>query len=138
VRMYAAVLYGLAGATTAWVCWLLVTPFLSWRARRVGLLALFVMAWGWLPLVRVEGVDGALNATLAWRWSETAEDRFLANPPPKADLPAEAPTFAPGDWPGFRGPNRDSRLTGVRVATDWARRPPREVWRHRVGPGWSS
>ncbi len=137
VRMYAAVLYGLPGTMTAWVCWLLVTPFLNWPARRVGVLALVVAAWGWLPLVRVEGVDGALNATLAWRWSATAEERFLANPPPKAAAPAEAPTFAPGDWPGFRGPNRDSRLTGVRIATDWAQKP-RELWRHRVGPGWSS
>ena len=43
-----------------------------------------------------------------------------------------------GDWPGFRGPNRDSRLTGVRIATNWTTNPPRQVWRHRVGPGWSS
>jgi outer membrane protein assembly factor BamB len=138
VRMYAAVLYGLPGAMTAWVGWLLVTPSLGWPARRVGLLALFVAAWGWLPLVRVDGVTGALDATLSWRWSETPEDRYRANLPAKADGPVEAPTFGPGDWPGFRGPARDSRLTGVRIATDWARKPPRELWRHLVGPGWSS
>jgi outer membrane protein assembly factor BamB len=138
VRLYAVLLYGLPWAMTAWVGWLLLTPFLGWSVRRAVLPVLFVLAWGWLPLVRVEGVDGALNATLAWRWSDTAEDLFLANPPPKADSPAEAPTFRPGDWPGFRGPKRDGRLTGVRIATDWKQRPPRELWRHRVGPGWSS
>ena len=25
-----------------------------------------------------------------------------------------------------------------RIATDWEKHPPRLVWRHRVGPGWSS
>jgi outer membrane protein assembly factor BamB len=138
VRLYAAIMYGIPWAMTAWVGWLLVSPGLRWWVRRAVLVVLLVLAWGWLPLVRVEGVDGALNATLAWRWSATAEDQFLANPPPKADAVAEAPTFGPGDWPGFRGPNRDGRLTGVRIATDWTKKPPRELWRHRVGPGWSS
>src|SRR5262249_32817312 len=44
----------------------------------------------------------------------------------------------PGDWPGFRGPDRDSRLVGVRLAANWDRPPPRAVWRDRGGPGWSS
>ena len=44
----------------------------------------------------------------------------------------------PGDWPGFRGPERDGRRTGVRIATNWNERPPRQLWRQRIGPGWSS
>src|SRR5262249_625934 len=44
----------------------------------------------------------------------------------------------PGDWPGFRGKDRDGRYKGARIATDWDERPPRQVWRQRVGPGWSS
>ena len=48
------------------------------------------------------------------------------------------PELSAGDWPGFRGPNRDGKLTGTTINADWSAHPPKLLWRHVVGPGWSS
>ncbi len=57
------------------------------------------------------------------------------SPAPSVD-PAAPKTRA--DWPGFRGPERNNIIRGVRIETDWSKSPPVEIWRKTIGPGWSS
>jgi outer membrane protein assembly factor BamB len=52
--------------------------------------------------------------------------------------PAPVSPMPPAEWPGFRGPDRNGAVRGVRVAADWSASPPVQLWRRAVGPGWSS
>ncbi len=91
-------------------------------------------------LVRTDGMYFGAHQDFAWRWSATAEEKFLAQ---AEDAPANLSTAAlaldsEADWPGFRGPHRDGVVRGVRIETDWGASPPVELWRRPVGPGVSS
>jgi len=95
----------------------------------------------------MDGLDGDLVARMRWRWSPKPEDDFIAqraksvaNPTASADAKSSKPPLEvrSGDWPIFRGPTRDSVVQNVKIDTDWQKSPPKQVWRKRVGPGWSS
>lgn len=133
-------IYGLISASIALVAGLLVSRRLSDGPRRVVLAASILLACGVWTLVRTGGITGAADSDLAWRWSQTPEERLLAQsgeePSALPSAPAAAETGA--DWPGFRGSERDGVVRGARIATDWSQSPPVELWRRPVGPGWSS
>ncbi len=133
------IVYALPVVLTVWVLLLLVTPFLSWSVVRLGLPVALLLTWGAFLCLRFDGLDGSLHGTLSLRWSPRGEDKFLASQGSIGTAKGAAVVkLQPGDWPGFRGPERDGRLTGVRIAADWNQNPPKELWRHRVGPGWGS
>ncbi|MCI0357868.1 MAG: PQQ-binding-like beta-propeller repeat protein, partial [Planctomycetaceae bacterium] len=152
-------------ALTAVVVWLVVRGGAPTWPVRLGVVAASVLAWGYFTLLRVDGLDGTFAVERYWRWEPTEESKFLAelttvsHQPANAAAAAAAPDDAGAgeatsngassalalpseaaatDWPQFRGAARDSVLRGVSIDPDWKAHPPRELWRRRVGPGWSS
>ncbi len=108
--------------------------------RRAVMVATILLACAGFTLLRTDGMTGNASHDFAWRWVETAEERLMAQassePTALATSPAAVETEA--EWPGFRGPNRDGVIPGVRIETDWSASPPIELWRRPVGPGVSS
>jgi outer membrane protein assembly factor BamB len=151
--------------SVALVAWAAVSRRLAPGAR--GAAAAVAIALGCLPwmLLRTGGIDGDGRSDFHLRWTKTPEERLLAQPvdepkpaatapvaaeipkeplPPIIDAPARTEPAVPAtparraEWPGFRGPGRDSVIRGVQIATDWSQSPPVRLWRREIGPGWSS
>jgi outer membrane protein assembly factor BamB len=152
--------------SVALVAWAVAARRLTGVTRFATLAAAIVASCAAWTLVRSEGVMGEGSPQLAWRWTKTHEERLVAREPiPAPAVPAAAAKeeakkpvtpqearaaliatsvpiarrdVAPAEWPGFRGPGRDSVVRGSRIKTDWAATPPVKLWRREVGPGWSS
>jgi outer membrane protein assembly factor BamB len=148
-------MYALPVAVTAAVVWLVVMRGAANWPARIGLVVVCMLSWGTYTLMRVDGINGNLAAKKSWRWEPTAEEEYLleltsvsasagagrdAAPAIESDNSVSPALLVAGeqDWPGFRGPQRDGVLHGVKLDRDWKANPPREVWRRRIGPGWSS
>ena len=157
--VFGLIMNGLPMAMTAVVVWLVVMRGTASLPVRAGVVAASLLAWGYQTLVRIDGIDGDLVATTSWRWEPTREQKYLmeltpvsadprrsaspergeTTPPAESTVPDLSNlTASAGDWPEFRGAQRDGAVRGVRISRDWNANPPRELWRRRVGPGWSS
>jgi outer membrane protein assembly factor BamB len=128
---------------TAWVGWLLLSAPLTTGVRKAGFVVAVMLAWLYPSLLRFDGVTGGFAAQISYRWEPTNEDLFLkeaANRQAPGAIGSEVSAVAlrVGDWPSFRGPERNSQLPGVRIATDWKQNAPKLLWKQRIGPGWSS
>ena len=116
--------------------WLLFLSRISTAVRIKLLLALGVIAIIQPLIFRIEGVSGDLIPIVTWRWSPPP-DRQLSKEIKSAPPPTIASLPGLRDYPQFLGPNRNAILSGVELSTDWNTAPPREVWRMKIGAGWS-
>ena len=139
--------YSIPALSLALVAWAVATRRLSSGLRRASMVAAVLLVCAGFTLVRTGGITGDADSDLHWRWTKTPEERLLAQqgdePAALASVPATLSSTSPAaktaaDWPGFRGPNRDGIVRGVRIETDWSKSPPVELWRKPIGPGWSS
>lgn len=120
---------------------------LPWRTRGQGLLVLAVIGGTSLAAFRFDEFDGAMIPRFSPRWQPTKKDRasefFKSVESKPASL--EKDDFAnvsleptEGDWPAFRGANRDDVVIGESLRTDWDARPPKQLWKHPIGSGWGA
>jgi outer membrane protein assembly factor BamB len=135
--------FALPTVTTGVIVAMLLTTRVDWHRRRwVLAITMFALFAVW-TLFRMDGMDGSMAANFVWRWSTTAEQRFLDESGALTELAAasdlELPAEpGPDDWPAFRGRRRDGHASAAAFTTNWHEQPPQELWRRRVGPGWSS
>ncbi|HSR68789.1 MAG TPA: PQQ-binding-like beta-propeller repeat protein [Acidobacteriota bacterium] len=132
-------IYAIPVASLAFVTWAALSRHFPAGFRQASMVAVILISCGVWVLLRSEGLGGGGFPEFSWRWSETPEDRLLAHeddqfaPPPPAPAAAEEVEST-----GFRGPDRDGVVRGLRIGTDWSVSPPAELWRRPVGPGVSS
>jgi outer membrane protein assembly factor BamB len=109
------------------------------RARRGLRLGVTLGVLGALGLgaatFRIRGVSGDLVPILEPRWAKSG--RAASAVPPSAPAEPAPVAAARPDFPQFLGPDRTGVLAGPALDPAWAARPPRELWRIAVGPGWS-
>ena len=139
------VMFLLAAAISAATLWMFVSRHGAPPLRRLGLVAIGLLMAAPIALIRTSGMSGGGPPEVHWRWTPTAEEEFLADRQQQKAAtagsdaePAEPIVAAENDWTAFRGPNRDAVLHGVKLAADWVKSPPKEIWRQRIGPGWAS
>lgn len=124
----------------AFVLWAVLTRNLNQSTRRITMVFTILFSIGFWALLRSEGMDGEIHHKLVWRWSKTAEERLLAKNKEITGLIITDTSVISkvAEWPGFRGPNRDAVVNGLKIKTDWSKNPPVEMWRKPIGPGCSS
>jgi outer membrane protein assembly factor BamB len=115
----------------------------AWRWSKTHEEKLVAQAGGQLPVVPAQlsappTASAPANVPEKRPVVEKTKERPVALPPTAVANETHAAVEIGANWPGFRGPGRDSIIPGIRIKTDWSTSPPVELWRRQVGPGWSS
>lgn len=123
------------------VLWLVAVRGLPWRTQFYGLIAVFLCGWAAASIVRIDGTNAEMIPDVRLAWMPSPQELFareLAARQAQARPLINSPiVIGPEDWPEFRGPARNG-IANSAMRVDWSNRPPAELWRRRVGPGWGS
>lgn len=119
------------------VVWFLLFSRIPYIPRIiVGALGFMALGTGYL-LFDFKGVTGDLVPILEFRW-KPGPAPTVANSGTNGVVSSDGAHEAPGaDFPQFLGPDRNNRLTGPVLATNWSENPPEIVWSATIGPGWA-
>jgi outer membrane protein assembly factor BamB len=123
-------MYAIPVATLALVAWAVATQRFPDGPRRALMVVTIVLVCAVFTVIRTEGISGSGGAQLAWRWTETAEDRLLARvgeesatesiaPPVNRPLEPEKSTAAESHEPAAPSTTEHVGHTRSRTAPEW-------------------
>jgi len=118
--------------------WFLLFSRLRWQIRLGGLCVFILGVFALAMMVRIDGTySGGALPRLAWRWTAPrgADLGDITVTRPVAATTAALPAF---DSPSFLGTDHIGVIRGLNLETNWTARKPVELWRRKVGLGWSS
>jgi outer membrane protein assembly factor BamB len=132
--IHAAVIFTVMG----WAGWTILCS--NWAAGRrwgvagllLGMLAAFYFRL--LPFELINNGDVGIVG-VRWRWAEPDRDLDTEAIRPGKTLDWQS---TPHDYPNFLGDGYWAEVLGVMLESDWQENPPTEMWRQRIGAGWSS
>ncbi|MCH7751513.1 MAG: hypothetical protein IH898_05090, partial [Planctomycetes bacterium] len=121
-----------------WSGWIILRS--GWSiAKRWGVAAVLLglLSAHYFQFSPIQVINNGDVGIVGWRWRWAEPDRSLdtnvIKPATRLDWQS-----TPRDYPNFLGDGYWAEVTGVALDPDWETRPPKEVWRQRIGAGWSS
>lgn len=125
-------------ATLTLFLWFVIRSSYPGLVRLLTFLAVPMSIGVFLYFFEIAGVDGNMFPRWAPRGTKRADAKLgkvaIVGEPTKVDLVTTTPT----DFPQFLGPDRNNYLPGPKLADDWTAMPPKELWRQKIGAGWSA
>ncbi len=114
----------------------------SWpKLIRFTPLSLIVIAVaGFFAVFEIQGVSGEMVPRFGYRFGKAPDQRlgeFASAGSQTEEDTLMSVAEDPNAFPQFLGPQRNSRLPGPELVTDWDANPPEEIWRTPIGAGWS-
>ena len=138
LKGFGVMLYSLPAGMAMFTLGLLLFARAGSKVRITATMLATLAGFGIWDFIRNDGVTGDFRPEFHWRTTPTAEQTFLTSRS-KIDSPKLAEEKL-GEilWSDFRGPQRNGIVANVTLKTDWEATPPKEIWKHKIGPSWSS
>jgi hypothetical protein len=111
--------------------WLLCFSRLRWRIRLLAVTIVLLCVVLSTNLFQFKGFSGDLTPIFEWRWQEKPTT-FRQDSSSPSNIEKSAM-----DSPQFLGQHRNGIVSGIQLNLNWDTHPPKLVWRHPVGAGWS-
>jgi len=132
--LHVSISLGIVGLST----WLVLCSTWNHGLRwALALVSTGLVAAYYLQLLPVETITNGDVGVVGWRWRADAPDKKLTIPASDAQATLDWHTTT-NDYPRFLGNRYWAEVSGVELETDWQTNPPRELWRKKIGAGWSA